>query len=188
MAAVHTRLETDIGPINIAATDRGVVAVELLTPPELFVTRLQKRIPEPIEPRTPSRVPANRHLDRAVGLLEAYFAGRPEPFELELDLADRPGWDSAVLGGVRAIPWGSVSSYGRVARRIGKPGAARAVGGAVGRNPIGIVIPCHRVIAGDGSIGGYGGDWWGGRERLLDVKRHLLGLEGVTLPVARFAD
>jgi methylated-DNA-[protein]-cysteine S-methyltransferase len=81
-----------------------------------------------------------------------------------------------------------VTSYGRVARRIGRPGAARAVGGAVGRNPIGIVIPCHRVVAGDGSIGGYGGDWWGSREALLEVKRELLRLEGVDLPATRLFD
>jgi O6-methylguanine-DNA--protein-cysteine methyltransferase len=58
----------------------------------------------------------------------------------------------------------------------------------VGRNPIGLLIPCHRVIAGTGAIGGYGGDWWGTREALLDVKRTLLDLEGIALPVATFAD
>jgi methylated-DNA-[protein]-cysteine S-methyltransferase len=76
-----------------------------------------------------------------------------------------------------------VTSYGRLARAIGRPGAARAAGGAVGRNPIGLLIPCHRVIAGDGSIGGYGGDWMGSREQLLDIKRELLALEGIGLPV-----
>jgi methylated-DNA-[protein]-cysteine S-methyltransferase len=94
----------------------------------------------------------------------------------------------AVLGGVAAVPWGEATSYGRVARRIGRPGAARAVGGAVGRNPIGIVIPCHRVLAGDGSLGGYGGDWWGSRDALLEIKRELLRLEGIEVPVARLFD
>jgi methylated-DNA-[protein]-cysteine S-methyltransferase len=64
---------------------------------------------------------------------------------------------------------------------IGKPGAARAVGGAVGRNPIGLAIPCHRVIAGDGSLGGYGAGWWGGRQTGLDLKRELLAREGVSI-------
>jgi methylated-DNA-[protein]-cysteine S-methyltransferase len=64
---------------------------------------------------------------------------------------------------------------------IGRAGAARAVGGAVGRNPIGIVIPCHRVIAGDGTLGGYGGGWWGGRQAGLELKRELLAREGVHL-------
>ena len=94
----------------------------------------------------------------------------------------RSAWDEAVLRQVRRIGWGEVTSYGRVARAIGRRGAARAVGGAVGRNPIGLAIPCHRVLAGDGSIGGYGGDWFGSREELLDIKRELLRLEGVGLP------
>lgn len=64
---------------------------------------------------------------------------------------------------------------------IGKAGAARAVGGAVGRNPLGLVIPCHRVIAGDGGLGGYGGGWWGGRATGLQLKRELLAREGVTV-------
>ncbi len=92
---------------------------------------------------------------------------------------DRPAWDQAVLAAVAEIPWGVVTSYGGVARQIDRPGAARAVGGAVGRSPIGIVIPCHRVIAGDGTLGGYGGDWYGSRERLLELKQELLAMEGV---------
>jgi methylated-DNA-[protein]-cysteine S-methyltransferase len=88
---------------------------------------------------------------------------------------------------VRGIGWGEATSYGRVARRIGRPGAARAVGGAVGRNPIALIVPCHRVVAGDGSLGGYGGAWWGTAEEMLTVKRTLLELEGITLPV-RFSD
>ena len=74
---------------------------------------------------------------------------------------------------------GTTASYGEIARIIGRPGAARAVGGAVGRNPISLAIPCHRVIAGDGSLGGYGGGWWGGRQAGLDLKRELLDREGV---------
>jgi methylated-DNA-[protein]-cysteine S-methyltransferase len=83
---------------------------------------------------------------------------------------------------VRGIGWGEVTSYGRVARAIGRPGAARAAGGAIGRNPIGLAIPCHRVIAGDGTIGGYGGEWFGSRETLLEIKRELLAREGIRMP------
>jgi O-6-methylguanine DNA methyltransferase len=72
-----------------------------------------------------------------------------------------------------------VASYGEVARRIGRAGAARAVGGAVGRNPVGLLVPCHRVIAGDGRLGGYGVAAWGGLETALDLKQALLALEGV---------
>ncbi|MDQ3128448.1 MAG: MGMT family protein [Chloroflexota bacterium] len=123
-------------------------------------------------------------LDRAVAAVEAFVAGDPDAFAgLPLDLADRGAWDRAVLGGVGGLGWGAVTSYGRLARAIGRPGAARAVGGAVGRNPIGLAIPCHRVIAGDGTIGGYGGDWFGSRDQLLEIKRELLEREGIRLPV-----
>jgi methylated-DNA-[protein]-cysteine S-methyltransferase len=80
------------------------------------------------------------------------------------------------------IPRGTTASYGEVARRIGRPGAARAVGGAVGRNPVGLLVPCHRVIAGDGTLGGYGVAAWGGLEAALDLKQALLRLEGVEVP------
>ena len=86
-----------------------------------------------------------------------------------------------MLGAVRGIPPGVTASYGEVARMIGRTGAARAVGGAVGRNPLGLVIPCHRVIAGDGSLGGYGGGWWGGKATGLELKRELLAREGITI-------
>ena len=92
------------------------------------------------------------------------------------------GWCSRRSG---RSPAASTAGYGEVARRIGRPGAARAVGGAVGRNPVGLLIPCHRVIAGDGTLGGYGAAAWGGREAALEVKRELLALEGVELRAGR---
>ncbi len=98
-----------------------------------------------------------------------------------IDIADRSDWDRLVLDGVRTIARGETASYGEVARRIGRPRAARAVGGAVSRNPVGLLVPCHRVIAGDGSIGGYGAAAWGGVEAALELKRALLRLEGVEI-------
>ena len=77
--------------------------------------------------------------------------------------------DRAVFEAVRWLQPGSTASYGDIARMVGKPGAARAVGGAVGRCPIGLAIPCHRVIAGDGSLGGYGVGSWGGRQAGLEL-------------------
>jgi len=170
------------GPIHIATTSRGVLAIAILSPPEPFLADARRR--SGLEPQAGS----SRLLDRAVASIEAFLAGEPHAFDdLPLDLADRRRWDRLVLDGVRRLQRGEVTSYGRLARMIGRPGAARAVGGAVGRNPIGLAIPCHRVIAGDGTIGGYGGDWFGGREQLLEIKRELLAREGVTLP-ARLAD
>ena len=131
----------------------------------------------PTRDRPPPRTSA-----RALAAVEAFLTGDVDALDgLSVDLEDRTGWDRLVLGAVRGIPAGSTASYGEVARMIGRTGAARAVGGAVGRNPIGLVIPCHRVIAGDGSIGGYGGGWWGGRQAGLELKRELLAREGVDI-------
>lgn len=180
-ALAYALVEASWGPIHLAATRTAVVAVEQLLPTDAFV--------EAIEGRWGGRPAAGGRLaDEAAAQLTDYLAGRRVAFDLPIDLGARPPWDRAVLGGVAAVPWGAATSYGRVARRIGRPGAARAVGGAVGRNPIGIIVPCHRVLAGDGSIGGYGGDWWGSREALLEVKRELLRLEGITLPATRLLD
>lgn len=168
------------GPIHVAADGGTLVALEVLTPTDAFVARLERRFRSPVESAHAGRTATP--LDLAIDQVERYLRGDRRTFDLPVRLDDRPAWDRAVLGGVREIGWGSVSSYGGVARLIGRPGAARAVGGAVGRNPIGLVIPCHRVIAGDGTIGGYGGAWYGTREQLLAVKRTLLEIEGVTLP------
>ncbi|HEX5826932.1 MAG TPA: MGMT family protein [Candidatus Limnocylindrales bacterium] len=112
--------------------------------------------------------------------LAAFLAGEDVDLAvIPVDLRDRPAWDRLVLDAVRAIPRGATAGYGEIARRIGRPGAARAVGGAVGRNPVGLLVPCHRVIAGDGSLGGYGAAAWGGIEAALDLKEALLALEGI---------
>src|SRR4051794_10256820 len=175
------------GPFFVAATQSGVVAVDWLTTEAAFRARLTRRLGGSI-----SRVdevgaddPRRRHLDVAIQALEALLAGRPAEETVEVDLADRPAWDRDVLGQVARIPFGSMASYGDIARRVGAPRAARAVGGAVGRNPIGLLIPCHRVIAADGTIGGYGGDAWGSREDRLEIKRALLRREGVELEELR---
>ena len=132
---------------------------------------------------TPSANPAAAaHLRRSAAAFERFLAGELAALDdLPIDLADRTGWDRAVLAAVRTIRAGSTASYGEVARMVGKPGAARAVGGAVGRNPVGLVVPCHRVISGDGTLGGYGGGWWGGRQAGLELKTELLAREGVHL-------
>jgi O-6-methylguanine DNA methyltransferase len=171
------------GPIHIAATARGIAAIELFTPTERFVASLESRLHRSVEPARSGNGPARELVERAASEVEAYLGGSRTAFDLAIDPGPRPEWDAAVFDGVRTVHWGEVTSYGRLARRIGRPGAARAVGGAVGRNPIALVVPCHRVIAGDGSIGGYGGAWWGTADEMLAVKRALLELEGVELPV-----
>jgi methylated-DNA-[protein]-cysteine S-methyltransferase len=172
------------GPIRVAASGLGLVAVDQLVTPEAFAERLERRFgTTPLDLAAARRdSPAAAHLRAGLDALAAFLEGELGALDgTPIDLADRTGWDRLVLGAVRGIPPGATASYGEVARMIGKAGAARAVGGAVGRNPIGLVIPCHRVIAGDGSLGGYGGGWWGGRATGLELKRELLAREGVTV-------
>ncbi len=175
--------------MHLAVTGVGVLALELTTSREAFVAGLARR--RPGQPVTWIEDPAAAapSVGAVVRALEGALGGEPAALErlskLPLDLADRPAWDRAVLDAVRAIPRGEVRSYGQVARAIGRPGAARAVGGAVGRNPVAVLVPCHRVVAGDGTLGGYGGGWWGDHERLLELKAALLEREGITLPRSR---
>jgi methylated-DNA-[protein]-cysteine S-methyltransferase len=105
--------------------------------------------------------------------LTAYFDGRPVPFPDPLDLSGATAFRRAVWEATRAIPFGRTKSYRQVAEAIGKPGAARAVGQALGDNHLPIIIPCHRVVASDGGLGGYTGG--------LDFKRRLLSLEAAPL-------
>lgn len=103
--------------------------------------------------------------------LRRYFDGEPVDFAgVEVDLSSRTEFDRAVLAATRSIPYGQTRTYGQIARAIGKPDAARAVGQALGRNPACIIIPCHRVVATNGALGGFtGGVRW---------KEALLRLEG----------
>ena len=180
--AALTTLASPWGPLHVAVTARGVAAVSWVGPVEEVREWLsRKRGLTVVTPAELAPTDARRRLlDRAVAALERWLGGEPEPFDLPLDLTGLSDWDRLVLGGVRRIPWGRTESYGGVARMIGRRGAARAVGGAVGRNPIGVIIPCHRVIAGDGTLGGYGGDAWGSRAERQELKRALLRVEGLT--------
>ena len=181
--SVWVAIDGPDGPLHVAATARGVVAVEQLTTDEVFTDSLRRRGKAPIEavedvaPDDPRRT----RLTEGVVALDAFAAGRPGGRRPRLDLGDRPDWDRRVLTAVSEIPWGRTASYGDIARRVGMPRAARAVGGAVGRNPISLLIPCHRVIASDGTIGGYGSDGWGSVADRLALKRFLLLREGITV-------
>jgi methylated-DNA-[protein]-cysteine S-methyltransferase len=179
---VSASIDAPWGPMWLAASSRGLTALDQLVTAEAFVDRLERRFgARPVAlGDAPRGLEAGARLRAAVDAVTAYLDGDLDNLAgLAIDLEDRPAWDRLVLGAVRGIPAGATASYGEVARMIGRAGAARAVGGAVGRNPIGLVIPCHRVIAGDGSLGGYGGGWWGGRQAGLELKRELLAREGV---------
>jgi len=111
--------------------------------------------------------------ERLFRLFDAYFSGRPSGFDLPLDPAGTD-FQKRVWQALVAIPCGEVRSYGHIARMVGSAGAARAVGGACGQNPLPIVVPCHRVIASSGSLGGFS-PLAGG----IEVKKRLLRIEGV---------
>jgi O-6-methylguanine DNA methyltransferase len=167
------------GPIRVAASEQAVVALEVLSTDEAFAVSCRSRLGESPVPVELAGRAVRRRLDEATELVRGLLAGLPvEEGRIPIDLAGLSDWDRLVLGGVRSLAWGETIGYGRLAERIGRRGAARAVGGSVGRNPIGLLVPCHRVIAGDGTLGGYGGGWFGEREQLLEIKSILLGLEG----------
>jgi O-6-methylguanine DNA methyltransferase len=178
-------LATELGPIHAAATADGIVALELRTTDEAFHASVTARTPRRLvavgDPAAPAG--ARNLLGALEDAIRAHLAGQPGALDaIPVVLEGVSAWDHRVLAGVRGIPWGATAGYGEVARRIGSPGAARAVGSAVGRNPVGLLIPCHRVIAGDGTLGGYGGSWFGDREELLRLKEALLAMEGVAVP------
>jgi methylated-DNA-[protein]-cysteine S-methyltransferase len=148
-----------LGPMIVAATPRGIAGIWF---------EGQRHMPDhsawPLQAGHPL-------LEKAIEQLADYFAGRRTNFDLALDLQGGTPFQQAVWQALLAIPRGGTTSYGVLSRGIGQPAAVRAVGAAVGRNPISIVVPCHRVLGADGSLTGYAGG--------LDRKTALLKLEGV---------
>ncbi len=184
LSPAATVLGSPFGPIHLAVVEDAVVGIELLTTDAAFARAVSRRLGATVVPPREAPAGVRAMLDRAVASLERYLRGDPTGLDLPVSIVGRSDWDRRVLEAVRRVPWGSVTSYGRVARAAGSSGAARAAGGAVGRNPVGLLVPCHRVIAGDGSLGGYGGSWSGDRDALLALKRDLLAHEGIVLPAA----
>jgi methylated-DNA-[protein]-cysteine S-methyltransferase len=181
--AVRTTFAGKWGPVFVAATDRGVVAIEWLSTEEAFDAAVARRLGGRVVPAgsVRSRSQREKHLANGVNWVQAFLSGRPAKQGPPIDLSDRPAWDQHVLAAVAAIPWGCTESYGEIARRVGSPRATQAVGSAIGRNPILFLIPCHRVIAADGTLGGWGGNRWGEQQHRLRNKADLLLREGVTI-------
>lgn len=180
---VWTRMDTPIGPLLLAATAQGLVSVVFRADDEVteaFLARLGRRLGMlPVEESGKSGVPGESgRLAPAVAQLRAYFAGELRDFTLDLDWSLTAGFNRRVQRELATgVPYGSVVGYQDLADRVGEPGAARAVGTAMGANPLPIVVPCHRVVESNGGIGGFGGG--------LETKRTLLALEGV-LPAPLF--
>lgn len=154
----HTVVDSPVGPLTLVATG-GVLS-------GLYMEAQRHR---PEEHTFGERAePDSAPFADAIAQLEEYFAGRRTDFDLPLAAAGTP-FQQGVWAELGRIPYGETRTYGELAERLGRPTASRAVGLANGRNPIGIIVPCHRVIGADGSLTGYGGG--------LDRKRHLLSFE-----------
>jgi methylated-DNA-[protein]-cysteine S-methyltransferase len=157
-----------IGTIFIAETGRGLFAVDFGMSEDDFVKRVK-------QDGTRIAIRSSEKTAEVKSQLCEYLNGDRVSFDVNIDLSALSRFHQQVLMAAWEIPHGRIATYGEIARRIGKPKAARAVGQALSRNPVPIVIPCHRVIASDGSLGGYSGG--GG----LETKAKLLELENSTL-------
>ncbi len=159
----YRTVASPVGDLLLAATDRGVVRVAFLHDDEDAVLQ---GLSDQLSPRV---LRAPKRLDAVASQLDEYFAGTRHSFETPVDLALASGFRRTVLDHLPEIPYGSTASYATVAELAGSPRAFRAVGTACALNPVPIVIPCHRVVKSDGSMGLYAGG--------VAVKKVLLGLE-----------
>jgi methylated-DNA-[protein]-cysteine S-methyltransferase len=155
--------ESPIGDLLVAVTERGLCRIAYR--PDAALDELASDFGVRV-----LRLP--RRLDRVRRELDEYFEGRRREFDLTTDLSPVPSFHQQVLHELALVPFGQVTTYGALAAKVGRPHAARAVGGAMNRNPIPIVLPCHRVIGANGNLTGYAGG--------LERKEALLRLEGVT--------
>jgi methylated-DNA-[protein]-cysteine S-methyltransferase len=162
-------MSSPVGELFVAVTGRGLAAIAFEG--DRYRDLVLGRIAQLISPRI---LPSPRATDAWRRELDEYFAAERTRFELPVDRRLIHGIASDVLKQTSKIPYGEVSTYGAIAKKIGHPSAARAVGRALGANPIPIVIPCHRVIGASGALTGYAGG--------LDRKVRLLELEGSVLP------
>jgi methylated-DNA-[protein]-cysteine S-methyltransferase len=157
----QARLESPVGPLTLAATDNGLAFL-------LF--------DEPVHYRTELEVPVdagNAFIAAAARELQAYWQGRcPARFGVPLDLQGTP-FQQAVWNALLDVKPGDTSTYGAIARQVGAPQASRAAGAAIGRNPVAIIVPCHRIVGSNGSLTGFAGG--------LQRKEHLLQHEGALL-------
>jgi methylated-DNA-[protein]-cysteine S-methyltransferase len=161
-------IESPVGDLLVAVTPQGLV--RLAFDPEHVLDELAERISPRVVEAPPRLDPVRRELDE-------YFEGRRRAFDIAVDWSLTGGFRRRVLEATARIPTGQVTTYGALATQVGKPTAARAVGNAVGSNPVAIVVPCHRVVPAGGGVGNYGG----GPER----KAFLLDLEHADTSVKR---
>jgi len=160
----YADVDAPFGKLLVASTPAGLVRVAFASEPD---QRVLEELAERISPRV---LQAPARLDEVRRELDDYFHGRLHQFRLPIDWSLSAGFLRQARQACYAIPYGQVLTYAQLAARAGSPAAVRAAGNAMARNPIPIVVPCHRVVRTGGGLGGYGGG--------LDVKRWLLDLEG----------
>ncbi|HEV2902294.1 MAG TPA: methylated-DNA--[protein]-cysteine S-methyltransferase [Gaiellaceae bacterium] len=157
--------DTPVGPLLVAVTDRGLCRVSFDPEPDRELDSLARHFGVRV-------LRSRRPVDPVRRELDEYFEGNRRDFDLPLDLRGREGFSRDILERLAKVPYGEVTTYKSLAVEAGNPNAARAVGTIMNRNPIPIVLPCHRVVGSNGSLVGYGGG--------LDRKRLLLDLEAGT--------
>jgi methylated-DNA-[protein]-cysteine S-methyltransferase len=160
-------VDSPVGPLFVAGTERGLCRISFDPEPE----REEERLARAFGPRI---LRSPRAVDPARRALAAYFDGDLHEFDLPLDLPPLAAFQRRVLRLLAEVPYGETTTYGTLAVRAGQPHAARAVGTVMNRNPIPIVLPCHRVVGATGKLVGYGGG--------LERKEQLLRLEGALPP------
>lgn len=168
-------IETGAGYSGLCWTTAGLVVINLPAPTLYDAERELRRAIEslPGKPDKAGEEPGQQiDIKRLEREIRSFFTGEKVDFSFPVDWRYYTEFQRKVLKSVYSLKWGETASYGQVAVAIGNPGASRAVGGAVGSNRVLLVVPCHRVLAHSGKLGGFGGG--------LDWKRKLLGLEGIS--------
>lgn len=162
MNLVYKIVESPVGKLKIVASDKGLVAIlwENDNPRRVRLSELVKDQSHPV-------------LAKAEQQLKEYFSGKRKAFSIALDMRGTP-FQKDVWEALLGIPFGETRSYGQLAKQLGKPQASRAVGAANGKNPISIIVPCHRVIGSSGKLTGFAGG--------LHTKAHLLNHESDRVP------
>lgn len=158
MSLLCTRINTRLGPVLLAASDAGLAGLWF---------EGQQHMPD----STAWRLEPHRWIDQAAQQLDDYLAGRRTSFDVPLAPAWGTSFQQSVWRALQGIAYGQTTTYGQLAKQLGQPQAARAIGAAVGRNPWSVIVPCHRVLGASGALTGYAGG--------LERKRALLTLEGV---------
>jgi len=158
--------DTPVGPLLVGVSDRGVCRISFDAEPEHHLEVLARQF-------GPRVLRSSKPVERVRRELDEYFAGRRRHFDVVPDVRFLPEYNRVVLEELARVEYGTTTTYGTLAAQTGNPRAARAVGTVMNRNPIPIVLPCHRVIGASGSLTGYAGG--------LDRKEQLLRLEGAIL-------